>query len=269
MARVLAISNQKGGVGKTTTSVNLAACLAADGKRTLLIDLDPQGNATSGLGVDKTRLDHTIYDVIVRGASLQETYQRTVIDGLTVVPANTDLVGAELELTSALAREHRLADAVAEVHADFDYILIDCPPSLGLLTLNALTAATSVLIPLQSEYYALEGLGELTRTISLIQKRLNPNLAWEGVVLTLYDGRNRLSQQVGEDVREHLGEKVFETIIPRNVRLGEAPSFGEPILTYDPRAKGAIAYRALARELLARHGEAGGSEFAHTTQRTA
>ena len=269
MARVLAISNQKGGVGKTTTSVNLAACLAADGKRTLLIDLDPQGNASSGLGVDKSNLERTIYDVIVRGVPLQETYQRTVIDGLTVAPANTDLVGAELELTSALAREHRLSDAVADVHDDFDYILIDCPPSLGLLTLNALTAATSVLIPLQSEYYALEGLGELTRTISLIQKRLNPALLWEGVVLTLYDGRNRLSQQVGEDVREHLGEKVFETIIPRNVRLGEAPSFGEPILTYDPRANGAIAYRALARELLARHGEGVSSDFSHTTQRTA
>jgi len=254
MARILAISNQKGGVGKTTTAVNLAACLAAEGQRTLLIDLDPQGNASSGLGVDKAALTKTIYDVIIRGEPLEEIYCATVIPGLTVAPANTDLVGAELELTAAIAREHRLADAVSLVRDDFDYILIDCPPSLGLLTLNALTAATSVLVPLQSEYYALEGLGELTRTIGLIQQRLNPGLAWEGVVITLYDGRNRLSQQVASDVREHLGDKVFETIIPRNVRLGEAPSFGEPILTYDPRATGALAYRALCRELLVRHG---------------
>jgi len=264
MARVLAISNQKGGVGKTTTSVNLAACLAADGQRTLLIDLDPQGNASSGLGVDKANLTKTIYDVIIRGASIKDIYCSTVIPGLTVAPANTDLVGAELELTAAIAREHRLADAGKPVREDFDYILIDCPPSLGLLTLNALTAATSVLVPLQSEYYALEGLGELTRTIALIQQRLNPALTWEGVVLTLYDGRNRLSQQVAADVREHLGDKVFETIIPRNVRLGEAPSFGEPILTYDPRATGALAYRALSRELLARHGGA-----THANQRIA
>jgi chromosome partitioning protein len=264
MARVLAISNQKGGVGKTTTSVNLAACLAADGKRTLLIDLDPQGNASSGLGVDKAALDQTIYDVIIRGLPLKDIYCPTVIPGLTVAPANTDLVGAELELTAAIAREHRLTDAITPVQDDFDYILVDCPPSLGLLTLNALTAATSVLVPLQTEYYALEGLGELTRTIGLIQQRLNPGLTWEGVVLTLYDRRNRLSQQVADDVREHLGDKVFNTIIPRNVRLGEAPSFGEPILTYDPRATGAHAYRALSRELLARH-----SANAHAAQRIA
>lgn len=269
MARVLAISNQKGGVGKTTTSVNLAACLAADGKRTLLIDLDPQGNASSGLGVDKSGLEKTIYDVIIRGIPLEEIYCRTVISGLTVAPANTDLVGAELELTAAIAREHRLTDAIGPIAQDFDYIIIDCPPSLGLLTLNALTAATSVLVPLQSEYYALEGLGELTRTIGLIQRRLNPGLTWEGVVLTLYDGRNRLSQQVADDVREHLGDKVFETIIPRNVRLGEAPSFGEPILTYDPRAKGSLAYRALARELMHRHGQSLPSTGSVGAQRTA
>lgn len=264
MARVLAISNQKGGVGKTTTSVNLAACLAADGHRTLLIDLDPQGNASSGLGVEKNELTKTIYDVIVRGVPLAETYCRTVIDRLTVAPANTDLVGAELELTSAMAREHRLSDAIEVVLDDFEYIVIDCPPSLGLLTLNALTAATSVLVPLQSEYYALEGLGELTRTIQLIQRRLNPSLTWEGVVLTLHDSRNRLAQQVEADVREHLGTKVFETIIPRNVRLGEAPSFGEPILTYDPRARGAHAYRELSRELLQRQ-----ATGAHKAQQTA
>ena len=260
MARILAISNQKGGVGKTTTAVNLAACLAAEGKRTLLIDLDPQGNASSGLGVEKQELTRTIYDVLIRETPLRDIFCRTVVQGLTVAPANTELVGAEIELTSALAREHRLTDAVNSVDEDFDYILIDCPPSLGLLTLNALTAATDVLVPLQSEYYALEGLGELTRTIGLIQQRLNPNLSWEGVVLTLHDGRNRLSQQVAENVREHLGSKVFETVIPRNVRLGEAPSFGEPIITYDPRAKGADAYRELARELMRREGAASRAE---------
>ncbi|MEE2830535.1 MAG: AAA family ATPase [Myxococcota bacterium] len=252
MAQVLAISNQKGGVGKTTTAVNLAACLAAAGQKILLIDLDPQGNASSGLGVDKAGVAHTIYEVIMGGLPLEETFCDTVIHDLTVAPANTDLVGAELELTSALAREHRLSDAVDAVRGQFDYVLIDCPPSLGLLTVNALTAADMVLVPLQAEYYALEGLGELTRTIQLIKQRLNPALSWEGVVLTLYDGRNRLSQQVEADVRDHLGDKVFQTIIPRNVRLGEAPSFGEPIITYDPRAKGAQAYRDLARELLDR-----------------
>lgn len=254
MARIIAISNQKGGVGKTTTAVNLGACLAAAEQRVLLIDLDPQGNATSGLGIDKHVGSGSMYDVLVHEVSLADIVVQSELPFLQVAPSNTDLVGAEVELTSVLSREHRLADQVTALDADYDWILIDCPPSLGLLTVNALTAADAVLIPLQTEYYALEGLGELTRTIRLIQRRLNPRLVLEGVLLTLYDGRNRLNQQVSADVRRHFGDKVFETDIPRNVRLGEAPSFGKPIILYDIHAKGARAYMDLARELLTKHG---------------
>jgi chromosome partitioning protein len=252
MAKVLAISNQKGGVGKTTTAVNLAACLAAAEERVLLIDLDPQGNATSGLGLEKHDGGKTVYDVLVHDAALHEVVRKTDLPTLLVAPANTDLVGAELELTSMLAREHRLADSLETTRDDYDFVIIDCPPSLGLLTLNALSAADSVLIPLQTEYYALEGLGELSRTIRLIQRRLNPRLHLEGILLTLYDGRSRLNQQVAAEVREHFGDDVFRTVIPRNVRLGESPSFGKPIILYDLRAKGAAAYLALAREILER-----------------
>jgi chromosome partitioning protein len=252
MAHVLAISNQKGGVGKTTTAINLGAGLAAAGQRTLVVDLDPQGNASSGLGIEKSQVQGTLYDVLVQDRPLREVLLPGEPEGLSVAPATTDLVGAEIELTTAIAREHRLRDALSDVAGDFDQVLIDCPPSLGLLTLNALTASDSVLVPLQAEFFALEGLGELSRTIQLIQRRLNPTLSWEGIVLTLFDGRNRLNQQVAADVRAHFGERVFDTVIPRNVRLGEAPSYGKAAILYDTRARGAQAYLDLTRELLRR-----------------
>ena len=251
MGRVIVIANQKGGVGKTTTAINLSACMAAAGMKTLLIDLDPQGNATSGLGVQKQSLDRSVYDTLVDHVALADVAQPTLVDGLMVVPANKDLVGAEIELVDAPEREYRLRRQVEEIRDAFHYVFIDCPPSLGLLTLNGLVAADGVLITLQCEYYALEGLSELLHTIVLVRDKLNPRLRLEGVLLTMYQHTN-LSKQVMDDVRAHLGQKVYETVIPRNVTLSEAPSFGKPVIYYDVKSPGARAYLALAREVAAR-----------------
>ncbi|MBW3661026.1 MAG: AAA family ATPase [Gemmatimonadetes bacterium] len=251
-ARVLAIANQKGGVGKTTTAVNLAASLAVAEMRTLLVDIDPQGNATSGLGVDKESLRGSIYEVIVGGAALEQVRVGTGLTALDLVPATVDLFGAEIELVGEVAREHRLRQALEPVRDEYDYVLVDCPPSLGLLTVNALAGVDAVLIPIQSEYYALEGLSQLLGTIRIVQKNLNPGLEIEGVLLTMYDSRLNLARQVEEEAVDYFGEKVYATVIPRNVRLSEAPSFGKPALLYDAESIGAVRYLKLAEELIQR-----------------
>lgn len=254
MGRVIAVVNQKGGVGKSTTAVNLGAYLACAGKRVLVVDIDPQGNATSGLGVEKAQLEHSIYDVLIGGLAIGEVIRETEVDGLFVAPATISLAGAEIELVPQMSREFRLKRVLEPVVDDYDFILIDSPPSLGLLTINGLTAANGVLVPIQSEYYALEGLSQLMSTIEMVQKHLNPSLQVDGVVVTMYDPRTNLSQAVLEDVKAFFGRsvKVYDTVIPRNIRLSEAPSFGKPIVLYDDRSKGAQAYRALAEEVLAR-----------------
>jgi chromosome partitioning protein len=254
-ARVIAITNQKGGVGKTTTAVNLAASLAASERRTLLIDIDPQGNACSGLGLFDRADIRGIYDVLLENATLRDVIRDTAIPYLRLAPSNQSLTGAEVELVGAIARETRLRRALDEVRGDYDYIFIDCPPSLGLLTLNSLTAADSVLIPIQCEYYALEGLSQLLNTVRLVQRNLNAGLEIEGVLLTMYDRRLNLSQQVAQEARSYFGSKVFESVVPRNVRLGEAPSHGKPIILYDILSPGAVSYLNLASEILAREGE--------------
>jgi len=250
MARIICIANQKGGVGKTTTAVNLSASIAVAEKKVLLIDIDPQGNSTSGVGLDKEGSDGTIYHALLRGSGLKRMVQKTSLACLDVVISNTDLIGAEVELIQEKDREKRLGKLIKEVEAEYDYIFIDCPPSLGLLTINSLTAAHSVIIPLQCEYYALEGLGQLLKTIRLIKQSLNPKLEIEGILLTMFDVRNNLSHQVAEEVKNHFKDKVFRTIIPRNIRLSEAPSYGKPVLLYDVHSKGAESYLDLAREIM-------------------
>ncbi len=253
MAKTICIANQKGGVGKTTTSVNLAAALSASGRKVLLLDMDPQGNASSGLGIKRYESqDNNIYHVLIGEKTLDEATQKTNNANLFVSTANPDLVGAEIELVDMPQREYRLKQAIAAVSHKYDYILIDCPPSLGLLTLNALTAADSFLVPLQCEYYALEGLSQLLNTAGLIKKNLNPQLHIEGIVLTMFDMRNNLSHQVVTEIKNHFGEKVFSAIIPRNVRLSEAPSHGQSIFEYDSKSTGALKYLELAREVIAR-----------------
>jgi chromosome partitioning protein len=249
LPRVIAVTNQKGGVGKTTTAVNLGAAVADLGYRVLVVDLDPQGNATTGLGLNTRDLQSSMYDVILHDASIDDCIEATSVRNLFVAPASLDLAGAEIELVPAFSRELKLRRALEEVSADYDYVFIDCPPSLGLLTVNSLAAATEVLVPIQCEYYALEGLGQLLRNVNLVQKNLNQALEVSAIVLVMYDARTKLSDQVVQEVRAHFGEKVCRTIVPRTVRLSEAPSYGQPITAFDPSSRGAIAYRELAREV--------------------
>ncbi len=250
MTKIIAIANQKGGVGKTTTAVNLSACVAEQGKRVLLIDIDPQGNGTSGLGVNKNRIEGSIYDCLINDTPASEVILHTMVEGLDLIPSHIELAGAEVELVSMMAREQKLNKAIAPVKDAYDYIFIDCPPSLGLLTLNALTMADTLLVPIQCEYYALEGLSQLMNTVKLVRKNLNTRLDVEGVVLTMFDARTNLSAQVVSEVKKFFKNKVYDTIIPRSIRLGEAPSFGLPITKYAPNSVGARVYVTLAKELI-------------------
>ena len=254
MGRVISIANQKGGVGKTTTSINISTILAKKGKKVLLIDADPQGNATSGIGIEK-KTDKSIYDVIIEETKIEEVVLETQIKNLKICPSNINLAGAEVELVSMMSREYRLKERIEEEKENYDYIIIDCPPSLGLITLNAFTASDSVLIPVQCEYYALEGLEQLMNTVNLVKKHLNKELELEGAVLTMYDARTNLSNQVVKEVKNYFEDKVYKTVIPRNVRLSEAPSFGMPISIYDPKSKGAKCYEKLVKEVLKKNEE--------------
>lgn len=249
LPRTIAMANQKGGVGKTTSAINVSASLADLGYRVLVIDLDPQGNATTGLGINARNLRYSIYDVLMRDAPMEDCVEATSIRNLFIVPTTIDLAGAEIELVPAFSRELKLKRAIARVLDDFDFVIIDCPPSLGLLTINALAAATEIVVPIQCEYFALEGLGQLLRNVNLVQANLNPQLEISAIILTMYDARTKLSDQVMREIRSHFGERVCKNIVPRSVRLSEAPSFGQPITVFDPTSRGAIAYRELAKEI--------------------